>query len=163
MISIDHCRSLTTTLLIALCLFSNAANAFGINCDGENRHLPMAAEESSSLMGGEWGDLRVMAPNDDDGDGHHHQRQHVLAASTGTGLPTTTKVAFFGDQGLTFEAKEVLKMIKEWGADFVIHAGDFDYEDRPKRFQHQFQDILGKDCKSSNCKEKLTIMNQLLI
>lgn len=63
-----------------------------------------------------------------------------------TQLNPNTKVALFGDQGLSDQSKQVLQMIKEWGADFVIHAGDFDYADNPKGFVDQFRNILGEQC-----------------
>ena len=41
--------------------------------------------------------------------------------------PVNFKVAFIGDQGLHANARAVLNLIKNEGADAVIHSGDFDY------------------------------------
>ncbi|NIR48271.1 hypothetical protein GWO43_07365 [candidate division KSB1 bacterium] len=55
------------------------------------------------------------------------------------------KVAFIGDQGLGFDARAVLNLIKAEEADAVVHAGDFDYDDNPKAWDDQINDILGAD------------------
>ena len=46
------------------------------------------------------------------------------------------KIAFFGDSGADLEAKQVLTMIKEWGVDAIVHLGDFDYDDKPVKFEN---------------------------
>lgn len=38
-------------------------------------------------------------------------------------MPPNTKVAFIGDQNLGDNPKTVLKQIKEWGADMILHQG----------------------------------------
>ena len=38
------------------------------------------------------------------------------------------QVAFFGDAGASDPQRYVLEMVKAWGADFVIHIGDFEYQ-----------------------------------
>ena len=45
---------------------------------------------------------------------------------------TEVKVAFIGDQGLSANARAVLQLIKDEEADFVLHQGDFDYDDDPE-------------------------------
>ena len=40
-------------------------------------------------------------------------------------------VAFFGDQGLSENARAVLRMVVDEGADLVLHQGDLDYADDP--------------------------------
>ncbi len=57
----------------------------------------------------------------------------------------SVRVAFIGDQGLTDNAKEVLELIKEEGADMVLHQGDFDYADDPAAWDQQINEILGSD------------------
>jgi hypothetical protein len=42
--------------------------------------------------------------------------------------PPDFKVAFIGDQGLTDDSKEVLRLIRDEGAEMVLHQGDFDYD-----------------------------------
>ena len=55
------------------------------------------------------------------------------------------KVALFGDQGLSKGSRKVLKMVRDdFGADFVIHVGDFDYQDSPEKFGKQFRNVFGK-------------------
>ena len=41
------------------------------------------------------------------------------------------RVAFIGDQGLGPNAIAVLELIKDEGAQMVLHQGDFDYKDAP--------------------------------
>jgi len=62
-------------------------------------------------------------------------------------LPTeeALRVAFVGDQGLGPDAVAVLQLIKDRGADFVIHAGDFDYEDDAVAWDGQITSVLGAD------------------
>ncbi len=42
-------------------------------------------------------------------------------------------VAFIGDQGSTSNSRAVLRMIKQHGADMVLHQGDFDYRRNPRQ------------------------------
>ncbi len=55
------------------------------------------------------------------------------------------KVAFFGDQGLTDNARSVLRMVKAEGAKMVLHLGDFDYHHDADAFDDQLTQILGAD------------------
>jgi hypothetical protein len=57
--------------------------------------------------------------------------------------PPEFKVAFIGDQGLTDDSKEVLRLIKDEGAEMVLHQGDFDYANSPDLWDQQINDILG--------------------
>ena len=59
-------------------------------------------------------------------------------------VPAGLKVAFFGDQGLTASSRAVLDLIVEEDADFVIHLGDFDYEDDPPAWEKMMDDHLGE-------------------
>ncbi|NIR51354.1 tandem-95 repeat protein [candidate division KSB1 bacterium] len=59
--------------------------------------------------------------------------------------PVNFKIAFIADQGLTRESQEVLTLIKDEGAQAVVHAGDFDYSGRPQHWERQINDILGKN------------------
>ena len=59
--------------------------------------------------------------------------------------PENFKIAFIGDQGLGASAKAVLWMIKSEGAHAVVHAGDFDYADKPREWEKQINGILGPD------------------
>lgn len=57
--------------------------------------------------------------------------------------PENYTVAFFGDQGLSSDAKAVLNLVSSKEADLVIHAGDFDYDNNPENWDDQINDILG--------------------
>ncbi len=57
--------------------------------------------------------------------------------------PTGVKVAFIGDQGLGPNATAVLQMIRNEGAHFVVHSGDFDYADDPDAWDQQISAVLG--------------------
>ncbi len=54
-------------------------------------------------------------------------------------------VAFIGDQGLKRGSLAVLRMIKQQGADMVLHQGDFDYRRNPDAWDAMINDILGED------------------
>ena len=55
------------------------------------------------------------------------------------------RVAFIGDQGLGPDAIVVLNLIKNEGAQLVLHQGDFDYQDNPDEWDRQISDVLGSD------------------
>ncbi len=52
-------------------------------------------------------------------------------------------VAFIGDQGLSDDSRAVLQLIKDEGADMVLHQGDFDYKDDPEAWDQMINGILG--------------------
>jgi hypothetical protein len=60
------------------------------------------------------------------------------------------KLAFIGDQGSESSLwvngpRAVLQLIKDEGADAVVHQGDFDYDDDPEAWVQQIDDVLGPD------------------
>jgi len=55
------------------------------------------------------------------------------------------RVAFIADQGLGPNAIAVLNLIKDEGAQMVLHQGDFDYEDDPDKWDKQISNVLGTD------------------
>ncbi|MDZ7288467.1 MAG: metallophosphoesterase [candidate division KSB1 bacterium] len=59
--------------------------------------------------------------------------------------PANFKIAFIGDQGLGENAQAVLNLIKNEGANAVVHSGDFDYHDNPAAWDAQITNILGAD------------------
>jgi hypothetical protein len=59
-------------------------------------------------------------------------------------LPVLT-VAFIGDQGSGTDARSVLELIRDEGANMVLHQGDFDYEDDPDSWDQLITDVLGRD------------------
>jgi predicted phosphodiesterase len=54
-------------------------------------------------------------------------------------------VAFLADQGLGPNAVRVLRLVKQQGAQLVVHAGDLDYQNNPTAWDQQITDILGAD------------------
>jgi len=84
-------------------------------------------------------------------------RAPILAAAGWLGLagafaaraaevpPPEFKIAFIGDQGLSPSAQAVLQLIRDEGADAVVHAGDFDYQYDPAAWDAQIDAILGAD------------------
>ena len=55
------------------------------------------------------------------------------------------KIAMFGDQGTTENAKKVLQMVKNEGAELLVISGDFDYKNDPQAWRKMNESILGKD------------------
>ena len=62
-------------------------------------------------------------------------------------MPANFKVALIGDSALGHKTPLVLRMIKEEGADMVLHQGDLDNSDLddPDRWDQQINEILGED------------------
>ena len=58
------------------------------------------------------------------------QEKHVMKGTPSwpTAMRENLKVGFFGDGGIKDSSKAVLNNLIGRGADFIIHAGDFDYE-----------------------------------
>ncbi len=73
----------------------------------------------------------------------------VALPSSGSGQethsPGSFTIAFIGDQGLGPAAEAVLTLIKNEGADAVLHQGDFDYHDDPAGWDGQINRILGPE------------------
>lgn len=53
------------------------------------------------------------------------------------------RVAFFGDQSLSQDAKDLLTVIRNSNVDMVLHMGDFDYDDNPPAWESLMKDGLG--------------------
>ena len=53
------------------------------------------------------------------------------------------KVAFIGDQGHGSGANAVLTLIKDEGAQMVLHQGDFDYANNPTAWDNRITRVLG--------------------
>ena len=51
----------------------------------------------------------------------------------------------FGDASDNTQQRRVLQMVKDFGADFALHLGDFDYNDDPEAFMVNIHDVLGDD------------------
>lgn len=66
----------------------------------------------------------------------------------GAGVPSGTPqpnvlIAFMGDQGNGTSADQVLNLIRNEGAQAVVHNGDFDYANNPTAFENRVTSILG--------------------
>lgn len=57
--------------------------------------------------------------------------------------PVNFKIAFFGDSEIGAEADAVLNLVKNEGAQVVVHPGDLDYVNNPKAFDDNINGILG--------------------
>ena len=55
------------------------------------------------------------------------------------------RVAFIGDQGYGPNSFSVLELIKDEGAQMVLHQGDLDYEDDPDKWDRMISNVLGDD------------------
>jgi hypothetical protein len=69
----------------------------------------------------------------------------VPAAGETDALAPDVTIAFLGDQGLGGDAEAVLALVRDEGADAVVHMGDFDYEDDPAAWNAQIDAVLGPD------------------
>ena len=56
------------------------------------------------------------------------------------------RIAFLGDSGADSDSKfpDVLRMIKRWGTDAIVHLGDFDYNDDPASFEKVILDEVSE-------------------
>ena len=61
------------------------------------------------------------------------------------GTAPNLKVAFLGDQNDGSDAIEVMQLVKNEGADMVIHAGDADYSSDPGNWDDNITSVLGAD------------------
>jgi Calcineurin-like phosphoesterase len=59
--------------------------------------------------------------------------------------PPNFKLAFLGDQGVGLNSEAVLTLIRQEGADALVHLGDYDYLDNPEAWESQTNRILGPD------------------
>lgn len=59
--------------------------------------------------------------------------------------PPEFKVAFLGDQGLGPGSQATLRLVRDEGADMLVHLGDFDYAYNPAAWRAQSDSILGED------------------
>ncbi|MBI2096469.1 MAG: metallophosphoesterase [Candidatus Taylorbacteria bacterium] len=62
-----------------------------------------------------------------------------------TATAPNLKIAIFGDQGLNDNTKAVLKLVRDEGAEAIIHTGDLDYIDSPDLWDKITTEILGAD------------------
>ena len=72
----------------------------------------------------------------------------TCGAAPSTGAQETDpnlRIAVIGDSNIRSDAVDVLQLIEDEGADFVIHVGDFDYHDDPAAFEDHIDAVLGPD------------------
>jgi len=72
-------------------------------------------------------------------------QKKVSARLPAAKTPDNFMIAFIGDQGPKANALAVLELIKNEGANAVVHSGDFDYEGNPAAWDSRISDILGSD------------------
>ena len=53
------------------------------------------------------------------------------------------RIAILGDQGIRNSSVQVLKLVKDFNADLLVHTGDFDYQDKPLEFVNMLKTNLG--------------------
>jgi len=53
------------------------------------------------------------------------------------------KIAFFGDQGINSNSRDVIELVKEENVDLIMLLGDFDYENNPNKFRDMYESIYG--------------------
>lgn len=68
----------------------------------------------------------------------------AMAEKQAVETPPEFKVAFVGDQGLTPDAEKVLRLIRDEGAQALIHQGDLDYANDPAAWEKMMDANLGK-------------------
>ena len=104
--------------------------------------------KAGGLMAARWQDVALDAAPDgslriEPGASDPRLRNRACAAQD---IPVEeVTIAFIGDQGLGKDAEDVLDLIKDEGADAVLHGGDFDYDDDPEAWEDMIDDILGRD------------------
>ena len=70
---------------------------------------------------------------------------HAASVVAQEAPPPNFKIAFIGDQGLGPNAVAVLNLIKQEGAQVVMHSGDLDYVDDPAAWEAQINSVLGSN------------------
>ena len=70
---------------------------------------------------------------------------HTASVVAQEAPPPNFKIAFIGDQGLGPNAVAVLNLIKQEGAQAVMHSGDLDYLDDPAAWEAQINSVLGSN------------------
>ena len=128
---------LVVTLVIAACLGSRSALLTLVDGDKppQKKGTVTSSKPTSARVAG------LLDPDPIEGG--------FVNAVDGASLPlrptdTGLKVAFIGDQGLVGDGLSVLELIRDEGADFVIHAGDFDYLNDPAAWDAQIDATLGE-------------------
>ena len=69
----------------------------------------------------------------------------VTIASASTSTDPNFKVAFIGDSGAGTNFQNVLNLIKQEGAQMVLHQGDFDYSAGPQLWMDKINTTLGSN------------------
>jgi len=69
----------------------------------------------------------------------------VSCKPPGSDLVQPVTIAFIGDQGRGSKARAVLQLIKDEGANLVLHQGDLDYQGKPIAWDAFITEVLGAD------------------
>jgi len=59
-------------------------------------------------------------------------------------MPENLTIAYIGDTGKGASAKAVYQLVKDEGAELVVHTGDFDYDYDPAGFYAELNEVFGK-------------------
>ncbi len=68
-----------------------------------------------------------------------------LPAPSTSLTPDDFTIAFIGDQGMSAGSKAVLDLVREEGADMVLHQGDLGYSDNADAWDQMISHALGRD------------------
>jgi hypothetical protein len=71
--------------------------------------------------------------------------QFQIVSGGGSSTAPNFMVAFIGDQGKDENAFAVMRLIRDEGADMVLHQGDFDYGGDPDLWDDNITSVLGAD------------------
>ncbi|MCA9633436.1 MAG: metallophosphoesterase, partial [Myxococcales bacterium] len=126
---------------VSACSSSGDSDGAGANA-GSGATAGVAAAGSGATGGAQGGGTQ--------GGSGGSSAQGGAGGSSGSGgvtsyIPTEMglRVAFFGDQSLSQDAKDLLGVIRASDVDMVIHMGDFDYQDNPAAWEKFMHDGLG--------------------
>ncbi|MEP1782918.1 IPT/TIG domain-containing protein [Reichenbachiella sp.] len=79
-------------------------------------------------------------------DGQNYTQKGLeFVIPAGMETPENFKIAFIGDTNIGSGADAVLNLIRNEGAQAVVHAGDLDYGDNPQSFEDNINGILGEN------------------
>ncbi|RUP45508.1 hypothetical protein BC936DRAFT_148080 [Jimgerdemannia flammicorona] len=127
-----------TAVLFALLAMATTTTGFGTLCQSASRRYPTTHRGGADPQRVFRGAPRVL-PN------LHARNETESTEPEWQATPPNLKVAFFGDQGIGDEPRAVLEMIKGWGADGIVHAGDLDYLFMPLLWLKLIDDVLGAE------------------
>ncbi len=72
-------------------------------------------------------------------------------------------IAILGDQTLSHNAKQVLRLVRNEGASMVFHLGDFDYRHAPDLWTKQLFSVLGEDRKELGERRRRLVLDYFAV